>query len=165
MRPSPLPLCIVSLLFISVGWSADIRPRLLAQLSEDDLRTLASKPDPIKHLDPYDPKGHLHKILIPRPRMYIMRPSEYNPLLTMCCLLADTDNNTFVRQHLVTTLRDLKWHVEEDSFTDNTPYGEKHFTNVIATKDPNAVRRVILSAHFDSKFFPTAPQNQVRISN
>jgi len=76
---------------------------------------------------------------------------------------ADTDNNTFVRQHLVETLRDLKWHVEEDSFTDNTPYGEKHFTNVIATKDPNAPRRILLSAHFDSKFFPTAPQNQVRI--
>ena len=84
MHLSPLPLCIVSLLFISVGWSADIKPRTLAQLSEDDLRTLASKPDPLKHLDPYDPKGHLYKILIPRPRMYIMHLLEYNSLLTMC---------------------------------------------------------------------------------
>lgn len=86
MRLSPLPLCIVSLLYVSIGWSADIRPRLLAQLSQDDLRILASKPDPVKHLDPYDPKGHLYKILIPRPRMYTMRPLEYNSLLNMCCL-------------------------------------------------------------------------------
>ena len=73
MRLSLLPLCVVSLLFISVGWSADIKPRLLTQLSEDDLRILASKPDPVKHLDPYDPKGHLYKVLIPRARGYTMR--------------------------------------------------------------------------------------------
>jgi hypothetical protein len=58
-------------------------------------------------------------------------------------------------------MRALQWHVEEDSFTDNTPYGPKRFVNVIATKDPTASRRVILSAHFDSKFFPSYPQNQV----
>lgn len=77
---------------------------------------------------------------------------------------ADTDNNTQVRQYLVKTLKDLNWHVEEDAFEDDTPFGKKKFTNVIATKDPNATRRVILSAHFDSKFFPTYPENQVRIS-
>jgi glutaminyl-peptide cyclotransferase len=163
MRLGLLPRCTVSLLLISVGWSADVQLRSLAQFSEDDLRTLASKPDPIKHLDPYNPEGHLYKILIPRPRMYILHVLGYNSLLTLCASLADTDNNTFVRQHLVKTLKDLKWHVEEDKFTDNTPYGEKRFTNVIATKDPNAPRRVILSAHFDSKFFPTAPLNQVRV--
>ncbi|KAF8514583.1 hypothetical protein BU17DRAFT_29678, partial [Hysterangium stoloniferum] len=53
----------------------------------------------------------------------------------------DTENNTFIRNHLVSTLHTLKWHVKEDSFTDMTPYGEKRFTNVIATKDPNAPRR------------------------
>lgn len=37
-----------------------------------------------------------------------------------------------------------------------------NFTNVIATKDPDAPRRVVLSAHYDSKYFPTYPQNQVR---
>jgi acetylornithine deacetylase/succinyl-diaminopimelate desuccinylase-like protein len=76
---------------------------------------------------------------------------------------ADTDNNTQVRQYLVKTLKDLNWHVEEDAFEGDTPYGKKKFTNVIATKDPKATRRVILSAHFDSKFFPTFPENQVRI--
>lgn len=59
-------------------------------------------------------------------------------------------------------MKDLNWHIEEDSFEDNTPVGRKKFTNVIATKDPKASRRVVLSAHFDSKYFPDAPKNQVR---
>jgi hypothetical protein len=41
---------------------------------------------------------------------------------------------------------------------------EPIFTNVIATKDPEASRRVVVAAHFDSKFFPSYPQNQVRVS-
>lgn len=66
-----------------------------------------------------------------------------------------------MRNYIVTTLKKLDWHVEEDTFTDNTPYGTKRFTNVIATKDPDAPRRVVVAAHFDSKFFPDFPQNQV----
>lgn len=77
------------------------------------------------------------------------------------CMTADTENNTFVKNYLVSTMRNLNWHVEEDAFTDTTPYGSKRFTNIIATKDPTARRRVIVAAHFDSKFFPTYPQNQV----
>ena len=52
--------------------------------------------------------------------------------------------------------------MEEDSFTDTTPIGVKSFTNVIATFHPDAPRRVILSAHFDSKYHPNYPDNQVR---
>lgn len=74
---------------------------------------------------------------------------------------AQTDNNTFVKDYLVSTLKALKWHVEEDPFEDETPYGRKRFVNVIATKDPQAARRLVVAAHFDSKFFPTFPQNQV----
>lgn len=66
-----------------------------------------------------------------------------------------------MRNYIVSTLKSLDWHVEEDTFTDNTPYGTKRFTNVIATKDPDAPRRVVVAAHFDSKFFPDFPQNQV----
>lgn len=66
-----------------------------------------------------------------------------------------------MRNYIVTTLKKLDWHVEEDTFTDNTPYETKRFTNVIATKDPDAPRRVVVAAHFDSKFFPDFPQNQV----
>ena len=75
----------------------------------------------------------------------------------------DTVNNTQVRNHIVDTLKKLKWHVEEDTFTEQTPYGVKTFTNVIGTKDPEASRRVIVAAHFDSKYFPSYPQNQVRV--
>ena len=58
-------------------------------------------------------------------------------------------------------MKRLEWDVEEDSFTANTPYGMKRFTNVIATKDPEAPRRVVVAAHFDSKFFSTYPESQV----
>ena len=66
-----------------------------------------------------------------------------------------------MRNYIVKTLRDLQWHIEEDAFEDDTPYGRKKFTNVIATKDPDAPRRIILAAHFDSKYFPNPPENQV----
>ncbi len=65
-----------------------------------------------------------------------------------------------VRNYIVDTMKKLSWHIEEDSFNDTTPYGVKRFTNIIATKDPKAPRRVILAAHFDSKFFASASQSQ-----
>jgi glutaminyl-peptide cyclotransferase len=76
---------------------------------------------------------------------------------------AGTENNTIVRNYIISTLKALDWHVEEDSFVDETPIGPKNFTNVIATKDPTALRRVVLSAHFDSKYFPHEPMKQVSI--
>jgi glutaminyl-peptide cyclotransferase len=60
-------------------------------------------------------------------------------------------------------MKKLKWHVEEDPFDGETPYGKKHFVNVVATKDPAASRRLVIAAHFDSKFFPNSPENQVSI--
>ena len=72
-----------------------------------------------------------------------------------------SDNITFVRGYIIDVLTSLDWHVEEDTFTDSTPYGERSFSNVIATKDPSAPRRVILAAHYDSKYFPRYPDNQV----
>ena len=90
------------------------------------------------------------------------------PLLSLANLFdqnptADTQNNTLVRNYIVSTLKALNWHIELDEFSDTTPIGPKRFTNIIATKDPNASRRVVLSAHFDSKYFPQSPQNQVGI--
>ncbi|KAF9100590.1 hypothetical protein BGX29_006463 [Mortierella sp. GBA35] len=46
------------------------------------------------------------------------------------------------------------WHVEIDRFTDKTPFGEKTFTNLIFTKNPQAENRLVFAAHFDSKYFP-----------
>jgi glutaminyl-peptide cyclotransferase len=75
----------------------------------------------------------------------------------------ETENHTIVRRYIISTLEALNWQVEEDSFVDDTPIGRKRFTNIIATKDPAASRRVILSAHYDSKWAPSYPDNQVRI--
>ncbi|KAJ3480232.1 hypothetical protein NLI96_g8496 [Meripilus lineatus] len=114
--------------------------RDLTKLSSGAIASLIAHPDPIRNVDPKNPNSHLSKILIPRP--------------------PDTANNTLVKDYLVSTMKKLDWHVEEDTFTDQTPYGVKRFTNVIATKDPSASRRVVLAAHFDSKFFSTYPESQ-----
>ncbi|KAL7283667.1 hypothetical protein ACG7TL_003103 [Trametes sanguinea] len=136
-----LPLSLLSIAFLAVGChAAKLGPRELKPLSSEAINSLISSPDPVRNIDPSNPASHLSKILIPRP--------------------PDTDNNTLVREYIVSTLKKLNWHVEEDSFNDTTPYGVKRFTNVIATKDPTAPRRVIVAAHFDSKFFATYPENQ-----
>jgi len=114
--------------------------RAFEELSPAQIRHLVDSPDSSKNLDTSDPSSHLSKILIPR--------------------AAETENNTLVKNYIASTMKKLNWHVEEDSFTDTTPYGEKRFTNVIATKDPDAPRRVVVAAHFDSKYFSVYPLNQ-----
>ncbi len=47
---------------------------------------------------------------------------------------ADTENHTLVRNYIISTLRKLNWHTEEDKFVGTTPYGPKNFTNVIAAR-------------------------------
>ncbi|KAG5645570.1 hypothetical protein DXG03_005708 [Asterophora parasitica] len=74
--------------------------------------------------------------------------------------IADTENNTVVRSYIISTLKALEWHIEVDEFTDKTPLGNKRFRNIIATKDPTATRRVIMSAHYDSKYEAKYPDNQ-----
>lgn len=133
--------CVVALL----PWPCQARysqsfQRSLKQLSDEQLDALVGIVDPVKNIDPRNPQSHLSKILIPRP--------------------AGSDNSTLVRNYIVRVLTSLDWYVEEDSFTDSTPYGERTFTNIVATKDPNAPRRVILSAHYDSKYFLGYPSNQ-----
>ena len=46
------------------------------------------------------------------------------------------------------------WTVEEDTFTDYTPLGRKRFTNIVATQNISATRRLILACHYDSKYIP-----------
>ena len=52
-------------------------------------------------------------------------------------------------------MKNLGWTVEEDSFEDDTPFGRKRFTNVIATQDPSRSQRTIVACHYDSKDFRT----------
>ena len=40
-----------------------------------------------------------------------------------------------------------------DDFDRDTPIGRKHFTNIVATLNPNAKERLVLAAHYDSKLF------------
>lgn len=61
-----------------------------------------------------------------------------------------------VRDHIKTTLGSLGagWEVTEDQFTSQTPYGPLPFTNLIATLNPSAKRRLVLACHYDSKYYP-----------
>jgi len=128
-------------LVIAATGGAQLGQRSFDPLSADQLSALVALQDPLRNLQPADASSHLAKILIPRP--------------------SGSENNTVVKDYIVSRLKALDWHIEEDSFTENnTPYGSKRFTNVIATKDPAATRRLILAAHFDSKFFPSFPHNQ-----
>lgn len=49
-------------------------------------------------------------------------------------------------------MKALDWDVEEDSFTDRTPYGRKSFTNIIVTLNPNACRFLTIACHYDSLY-------------
>ncbi|XP_030211839.1 glutaminyl-peptide cyclotransferase [Gadus morhua] len=67
-----------------------------------------------------------------------------------------TAGSLAVQQHIKTTLGSLEagWSVTEDSFEAQTPYGPRTFTNLIATLDPSAKRRLVLACHYDSKYYP-----------
>ncbi|KAL7750579.1 hypothetical protein RI367_003920 [Sorochytrium milnesiophthora] len=56
------------------------------------------------------------------------------------------------RQFLIDTLTSLRFDVVVDEFSAATPYNPQQvFRNIIATKHPNAIRKLVLSAHYDSK--------------
>jgi len=63
-------------------------------------------------------------------------------------------NHEQVRQHISRAMRNNGWSVEEDSFRDKTPHGQRQFTNIIATLDPSASRRLVIACHYDSKIKP-----------
>ncbi|XP_018023992.1 glutaminyl-peptide cyclotransferase [Hyalella azteca] len=63
----------------------------------------------------------------------------------------DTPSHAVVRKHIVDTLRGLQWTVDEAQFQDRTPIAnDVTFTNIIATLDPLAPRRLVLACHYDS---------------
>ncbi|XP_068577828.1 glutaminyl-peptide cyclotransferase [Cebidichthys violaceus] len=61
-----------------------------------------------------------------------------------------------VQEHIKTTLGSLGagWEVTEDKFVSQTPYGELPFTNIVATLNSSATRRLVLACHYDSKYYP-----------
>ena len=78
--------------------------------------------------------------------------------LYMCvCMYLCMCNNAFL-QYIISRLNQLdcnRWEITLDTFTDIAPhpFGEKNFTNIIATLDPTVDKRLVLAAHYDSKFF------------
>lgn len=67
--------------------------------------------------------------------------------------VSGSEGNIQVQQHILATFKSLNWHVEEDRFNETTPYGVKPFNNIVVTKHIGAPRKLILAAHFDSKYF------------
>ena len=51
-------------------------------------------------------------------------------------------------------MSNMGWTVEEDEFEQNTVIGKVKFTNIVATLDPNAPRRMVIVCHYDSKITP-----------
>ena len=64
-----------------------------------------------------------------------------------------TESHAAVKQHILSRLSSLGegWEVTAHEFTASTPLGVKNFTNIIATLHPSVERRLVLSAHYDSK--------------
>ena len=73
--------------------------------------------------------------------------------LDMTRVVGET-GNVQARQFMSTFMSDLGWHVELDTFTQDTVIGERTFTNIIATRNVNSPRRLVLAAHYDSKISP-----------
>jgi len=66
----------------------------------------------------------------------------------------DTPGSKKVRDFISNEMSDLGWTVEEDAFEQDTVIGNVRFTNIIATLNPNAPRRLVLVCHYDSKISP-----------
>lgn len=65
-----------------------------------------------------------------------------------------TESHERVKDFIVAKFRELNWDVELDEFHDDTPiFKNLKFTNVIATLNPKAERFLVLSCHYDSKYF------------
>ncbi|KPV75971.1 uncharacterized protein RHOBADRAFT_43403 [Rhodotorula graminis WP1] len=147
MRPRLRPAWLALALCAAVALAARPRPHVLkrrnptyAALSDSSLDHLVALSDLDDTLDWSRPDTPLAKLLVPRP--------------------VGSANLTRLQAMVEGHFRDLGWHVEKDSFDDSTPYGTKSFTNLVFTHDPSAPRRLVLSAHLDSKFFPTPPEDQ-----
>ena len=65
----------------------------------------------------------------------------------------DTPSNRAVQAFITKHFENLGWTIERDAFEAQTPLGTKHFTNLIFTHNPRALRKLVLAAHYDSKVF------------
>ena len=75
-----------------------------------------------------------------------------DPILTV--RIPDTNGIRKVRNFITDEMSSYGWSVELDTFKENTVIGQKEFTNIIATLDPKAPRRMVIACHYDSKIEP-----------
>ena len=115
--------------------------RAYTTLSDDAVRATAalSTDDDV---DFTNPDTLLAKILIPR------APGSQN-----LSIVQDVIRQRFEKG------MSTPWAMVEDRFDANTPIGAVPMTNLIFTHDPEAERKLVLAAHIDSKYYPTAPDN------
>jgi glutaminyl-peptide cyclotransferase len=81
------------------------------------------------------------------------RENLLRPLLIQ--RVSGTPGNAQARQHILSKLYSTNlWNIELDTFDAMTPDGQVEFTNIVATLDPAAPRRLVLACHYDSKKLP-----------
>lgn len=67
----------------------------------------------------------------------------------------DSPGSKKVRDFISNEMSSLGWNVELDPFEQDTVIGKVKFTNIIATLNPNAPRRMVIACHYDSKMTPS----------
>ncbi|XP_054649804.1 glutaminyl-peptide cyclotransferase-like a [Dunckerocampus dactyliophorus] len=153
-RVRVLLLCLLGVLVLTLGvgvyhlsndstTTGNVNRMLVADLTKDRLLHKHSKSSPaqIRHLASQVDgtrlwETYLKPILIER--------------------LPGTQGSLVVQQHITSTLSSLSagWDIGLDSFQSSTPRGQVTFTNIVATLDPSAPRRLLLTCHYDSKALP-----------
>ncbi|KAK9765084.1 hypothetical protein K7432_006870 [Basidiobolus ranarum] len=139
---------LVILGILSFAFATNYRVKLVSyQHTVFNTTTIATKPRKTT-LDEQDLQ-FLHSLSVPD-RLKV-DGALLKPLLVprVSGTQANRDIQEFIKGHF----RKLGWNIEEDRFNDTTPLGVKNFNNIIASKVPNASRKLILAAHFDSKYF------------
>lgn len=64
-----------------------------------------------------------------------------------------SSGHKLAREHITSVLAGAGFAVAIDKFKTSTPHGAKVFRSIVAILDPRAARRVVLSAHYESKIF------------
>lgn len=126
-------------------------------LSDDGLASVAALAPASGQdiLDFHDPSSILARILIPRAVGSHNLTLVHNLIKDhMAALSTPLPGDKSDGQQQLHT-----WELFEDVFEAETPYGTKSFRNLVFTHDPRAQQKIVIAAHTDSKYFPSAPWN------
>lgn len=125
---------ISTVLWITYGYV------LALNMSEETLTSILEA-DGSAYLDLASPTSLLSQLLRPR--------------------VPGTENHTLAREAIIEAFGKMvdvsgrpKWHVETIPFEAQTPLGPINMTNIVVTRDRYAPRKLVLAAHYDSKYYP-----------